>query len=522
MTLRVLADSVVADSDVLAYLPSPPQGVWDLGPFPLRAYALCIIVGIVVAIWWGERRWQARGGQAGTVLDVAMFAVPFGLIGGRLYHVATDYQKYFGEDGNPLDALKIYQGGLGIWGAVFLGGIGAWIGCRVYKVPLPAFGDAIAPPILLAQAIGRVGNYFNQELYGRETDLPWGLEIYRRFDPDGKLDMMNGVSTGVVDKVVQPTFLYELVWNVLVVILLVQLDRRLRIGHGRLFALYVALYCVGRFVVELLRDDEATQIAGIRINSFTSALVFLAAIAYVIFATKGRETPESLQPGVAKRPWPWQLGQLRAVGAESEAASAAVATTTKVDVAADEKSGDTAGDAEADTDADGKAESSGTTTPAKSDELVESAEAVESGGDAKSGEGAKAAEGAESGEGAKVDAGKADAGAKSGDAATAGVTAQGSAVAKGEGSAIAKDTASSAKADPDTASAAEATEKSAGTVESAASASPTAGETAVTSADAGGSAVTGKSGDANEPGAEADSAGESAAASSGRGSSNKS
>ncbi len=467
MTLRVLADSVVADSDVLAYLPSPPQGVWDLGPFPLRAYALCIIVGIVVAIWWGERRWQARGGQAGTVLDVAMFAVPFGLIGGRLYHVATDYQKYFGEDGNPLDALKIYQGGLGIWGAVFLGGIGAWIGCRVYKVPLPALGDAIAPPILLAQAIGRVGNYFNQELYGRETDLPWGLEIYRRFDPDGKLDMMNGVSTGVVDKVVQPTFLYELVWNVLVVILLVQLDRRLRVGHGRLFALYVALYCVGRFVVELLRDDEATQIAGIRINSFTSALVFLAAIAYVIFATKGRETPESLQPGVAKRPWPWQLGQLRAVGAESEAAAAAVATTTKTDVAAEEKSEDAAGDVEADTDAGGKAESSGTTTPAKSDELVESPEGAKSGGDAESGEGAKAAEGAESGAGAKVDAAKADAGAKSGDAATA-------------------------------------------------------GETAVTSADAGGSAVTGKSGDANEPGAEADSAGESAAASSGRGSSNKS
>ncbi|MGN2640260.1 prolipoprotein diacylglyceryl transferase [Nocardia takedensis] len=510
MTLRVLADSVVADSDVLAYLPSPPQGVWDLGPFPLRAYALCIIVGIVVAIWWGERRWQARGGQAGTVLDVAMFAVPFGLIGGRLYHVATDYQKYFGEDGNPLDALKIYQGGLGIWGAVFLGGIGAWIGCRVYKVPLPALGDAIAPPILLAQAIGRVGNYFNQELYGRETDLPWGLEIYRRFDPDGKLDMMNGVSTGVVDKVVQPTFLYELVWNVLVVILLVQLDRRLRIGHGRLFALYVALYCVGRFVVELLRDDEATQIAGIRINSFTSALVFLAAIAYVIFATKGRETPESLQPGVAKRPWPWQLGQLRAVGAESEAAAAA---GTKTEVAAAEKSEDTAGDVEADTDADGKAESSGTTTPAKSDELIESPEGAKSGGDA------------ESGAGAKVDAAKADAGAKSGDAATAGesgVTAKGVAVTKDEGSAIAKDTAPSAKADPDTASAAEATEKSAGTVESAASVSPTAGETAVTSADAGGSAVTGKSGDANEPGAEADSAGESAAASSGRGSSNKS
>ncbi len=329
MTLRVLADSVLSNgavtADVLAYIPSPPQGVWHIGPFPLRAYALCIILGIVVAIWWGERRWQERGGQKGAVLDVAMFAVPFGLVGGRLYHVATDWQKYFGADGHPIDALKIYQGGLGIWGAVFLGGIGAWIGCRVYRIPLPAFGDAIAPPILLAQAIGRFGNYFNQELYGRKTEVPWGLEIYLRFDDQGKLDMMNGVSTGVVDKVVQPTFLYELIWNLLIVVLLVLIDKRFRIGHGRLFALYVAGYCLGRFVVELLRDDEATKIAGIRINSFTSALVFLAAVAYFIFATKGRETADQLQPSTAARPWPWQIGALRAAGAESESESASKA-----------------------------------------------------------------------------------------------------------------------------------------------------------------------------------------------------
>ncbi|MGY4102672.1 prolipoprotein diacylglyceryl transferase [Nocardia sp. R16R-3T] len=317
-------------ADVLAYIPSPPQGVWHIGPFPLRAYALCIIIGIVVAIWWGERRWQQRGGQKGAILDVAMFAVPFGLVGGRLYHVATDWQKYFGADGHPIDALKIYQGGLGIWGAVFLGGVGAWIGCRVYRIPLPALGDAIAPPILLAQAIGRFGNYFNQELYGRKTDVPWGLEIYLRFDDQGKLDMMNGVSTGVVDKVVQPTFLYEMIWNLLIVVLLVLLDKRFRIGHGRLFALYVAGYCLGRFFVELLRDDEATKIAGIRINSFTSAIVFLAAVAYFIFATKGRETADQLQPSTVARPWPWQIGAQRAAGAESEAASKAAAAAEAV------------------------------------------------------------------------------------------------------------------------------------------------------------------------------------------------
>ena len=164
---------------VLAYIPSPSQGVWHLGVIPIRAYALFIIVGIIAALLIGDRRWVARGGEPGVIYDIAIPAVLFGLIGGRLYHVMTDWRTYFGDDGAGLaGALRIWDGGLGIWGAVALGGVGAWLGCRHKGIPLPAFGDAIAPGIVLAQAIGRLGNYFNQELYGRPTTLPWGLEIY--------------------------------------------------------------------------------------------------------------------------------------------------------------------------------------------------------------------------------------------------------------------------------------------------------------------------------------------------------
>lgn len=281
--------------ELLAYIPSPPQGVWYIGPVALRAYALCIIAGIIVAIVWGDRRWVARGGEKGTVLDIAVWAVPFGLIGGRLYHVLTDWPQYFGEGGTPIDALKVWNGGLGIWGAVFLGGVGAWIGCRRRGIPVAALGDAIAPGVLLAQAIGRFGNYFNQELYGRETTVPWGLEIFQRVNSSGQTDALSGVSTGVVEKVVHPTFLYEAVWNVLIVVLLVVVDRRFKIGHGRLFALYVAGYCAGRFFVELMRDDPAYELAGIRVNSFTSVIVFVAAVAYFLLAKKGREDPSELK-----------------------------------------------------------------------------------------------------------------------------------------------------------------------------------------------------------------------------------
>jgi prolipoprotein diacylglyceryl transferase len=319
---------------VIAYFPSPPRGVWHLGPVPIRAYALFIIIGIVAALLIGDRRWEARGGERGVIYDIALWAVPFGLIGGRLYHLATDWRTYFGEGGaGPAAALRIWDGGLGIWGAVALGGVGAWIACRRRGIPLPAFGDAIAPGIVLAQAIGRLGNYFNQELFGHETTMPWGLEIFYRRDPAGFVDVhsLDGVSTGQLAMVVQPTFLYELLWNLVVFAVLIYLDRRFTIGHGRLFALYVAGYCIGRFCIELLRDDAATHIAGIRINSFTSTFVFIGAVVYLILAPKGREDPATLSGSAADRLVPDSVEEAATVSSESAAAAIAAADDEPVD-----------------------------------------------------------------------------------------------------------------------------------------------------------------------------------------------
>lgn len=276
------------DTFVLASFPSPAEGVWNLGPLPLRAYALFIIVGIGVAIWLGNRRWVARGGRAGDVTEIASWMVPFGIVGGRLYHVITSPQAYFGEGGDPVKALYIWEGGLGIWGAVLLGGVGAWIGCRRRGIPLPPYADALAPGVVLAQAIGRLGNYVNQELYGRATDLPWAVEIDREHRPDDTPEQAT----------YHPTFLYELLWNVGVAGLVIWADRRFRLGHGRAFALYVAAYTVGRAWIEALRIDPANELFGLRLNEWTSLLVFIGAVTYIVVSARrrpGRESPEELR-----------------------------------------------------------------------------------------------------------------------------------------------------------------------------------------------------------------------------------
>ncbi|MBV1942811.1 prolipoprotein diacylglyceryl transferase [Streptomyces sp. BV286] len=272
----------------IAYIPSPSRGVYELfGVIPLRGYAFCIIIGVFVAVWLGNKRWIARGGRSGTVADVAVWAVPFGLVGGRLYHVITDYQLYFSEGQDWVDAFKIWEGGLGIWGAIAFGAVGAWIGCRSRGIPLPAWADALAPGIALAQAIGRWGNWFNQELYGRETDLPWALHITSSTD-------------GRVPGYYHPTFLYESLWCIGVALLVIWADRRFKLGHGRAFALYVAAYCAGRFWIEAMRVDEAHHFLGMRLNEWTSIVVFLLAVLYIVLSARrrpGRE--EVVEPGAS-------------------------------------------------------------------------------------------------------------------------------------------------------------------------------------------------------------------------------
>ncbi|MFF3407813.1 prolipoprotein diacylglyceryl transferase [Streptomyces sp. NPDC002742] len=265
----------------LAYIPSPSHGVLHLGPIPLRGYAFCIIIGVFVAVWLGNKRWIARGGRTGTVADIAVWAVPFGLVGGRLYHVITDYELYFSEGRDWVDAFKIWQGGLGIWGAIALGGLGAWIGCRRRGIPLPAWADALAPGIAFAQAIGRWGNWFNQELYGRATDLPWALHITSSTD-------------GRVPGYYHPTFLYESLWCVGVGFLVIWADRRFKLGHGRAFALYVAAYCVGRGWIEYMRVDDAHHILGLRLNDWTALVVFLLAVLYFVLSARLRPGREEI------------------------------------------------------------------------------------------------------------------------------------------------------------------------------------------------------------------------------------
>lgn len=266
---------------LISSIPSPAESIWYLGPIPLRAYALSIIVGVFAAVWLTQRRFVAAGGRAEAVSDMAVWAIPFGIIGGRIYHVVTDAQYYFGAGRNPWDAVKVWEGGLGIWGAVAFGALGAFIASRVHDFELGKMADAIAPGLLIAQGIGRIGNWFNQELFGKPTDLPWGLEIDLAHRPRG----FEAFET------FHPTFLYELVWNFAAAMLIIWLGRRVRLDHWRAFAMYLMLYTAGRLVTELLRIDPVNHIAGLRLNVWTTLIVFTGGA--VLFWWGSRRAAES-------------------------------------------------------------------------------------------------------------------------------------------------------------------------------------------------------------------------------------
>ena len=272
-------------------IPSPSLSSFSVGPLTIHFYALCIITGIAAAIWIGRKRYANLGGNPDDVSEVAIWAVPFGIIGGRIYHVITSPAQYFGANGNPVDALKIWEGGLGIWGAISLGAVGAYLYFRTHKTTLNfrQLLDSLAPGVVVAQAIGRVGNYFNQEVFGKPTELPWGLEI----DPVNRPDGFESYAT------FHPTFLYELLWCLVVAVLLIKLPgflKQIASKQGDIFALYILGYTLGRVWIESLRIDEANLILGLRLNIWVSLIVLLTASAYLIASKRRGNTKENHIP----------------------------------------------------------------------------------------------------------------------------------------------------------------------------------------------------------------------------------
>ena len=272
---------------MVVLIPSPSISTLSIGPLTIHLYALCIITGIAVAIWIGRRRYSNLGGNPDDVSEVAIWAVPFGIIGGRIYHVISSPQKYFGENGNPADALRIWQGGLGIWGAISLGAVGAYIYFKTHKTTL-SFAkllDSLAPGVIIAQAIGRIGNYFNQEVFGKPTNLPWAIEIEAKNRPNG----YEAITT------FHPTFFYELLWCLFMAFLLIKLPGFLNSvarNSGDIFALYIAGYTAGRFWIEALRIDEANYILGLRLNIWVSIVVFTLAVIYLYRSNRGGNTSD--------------------------------------------------------------------------------------------------------------------------------------------------------------------------------------------------------------------------------------
>jgi prolipoprotein diacylglyceryl transferase len=260
----------------LAAIPSPSTKQIEIGPLHLRAYGLMIALGVFAAVWLAQKRWAARGHDPEDFIYVAMRAVPAGLIGARLYHVITDWRSF---EGRWEDSVKIWQGGLGIPGGMLAGVlVGAWAAKR-RGMPLPDALDAAAPALPLAQAIGRLGNWFNQELFGKPTDLPWAL----------KIDVENRPVGYIQYETFHPTFLYEMLWNLALCAFLLWFDSKRVIRRGYLIAVYVLGYAIGRLWVELLRIDKASKLFGVRINVWTSLFAIVFSLAVLLIYGRRRD-----------------------------------------------------------------------------------------------------------------------------------------------------------------------------------------------------------------------------------------
>ena len=270
-TLSTMMSAMSVTATIPAGIPSPSSSVWHIGPIPIRAYALCILTGVFVAVWWSDRRYRARGGEPEVVLDVAIVAVPAGIIGARIYHVLSSPEAYFGPNGDLALIPQVWLGGLGIWGGIAGGVLAGVLLLRHRGLRVAPLADAVAPALLVAQAIGRLGNWFNQELYGAPTTLPWGLHIDDAHLPAG--------STYPPGTLFHPTFLYEALWNLAGAALVVWIGRRMLarrgLTGGRLLWVYLMVYTAGRVWIEMLRIDEAETILGLRLNVWTSIVIFL-------------------------------------------------------------------------------------------------------------------------------------------------------------------------------------------------------------------------------------------------------
>lgn len=268
---------------ILASIPSPGITGFQLGPLTIRFYALFIMAGIVVAIWLTSRRLSQRGASPGIVIDVALWAVPVGILGGRLYHVVTHPEDYFYPGADLWRVLYVWEGGLAIFGAILFGSVGAFIACRRAGVRFLSFADALAPGLLIAQAIGRLGNYFNQELFGAPTDLPWGLQI----DPSS-LALPPGLPG---DTLFHPLFLYEMLWNFAGAALILTLERNISLRWGKALGLYLMIYGTGRAWFESFRIDPTGLVLwGLKVNMLAAMLVAVGGL--ILFLVQARRHPE--------------------------------------------------------------------------------------------------------------------------------------------------------------------------------------------------------------------------------------